>query len=119
MASRCELFGAATAWSLAKEVIKQLSFSHCFRVSLLSRPQASLPVPTFLPLALVSCMSGFHSATSLPALNKPHYFESLPTLVSSPHDEDLQSAGLTNDKPLFRPKKFSVGQGDGNKHHQC
>ena len=28
--------GEATAWSLAKVVIKQLSFSHCFRVSLLS-----------------------------------------------------------------------------------
>lgn len=38
--------GATTAWSLAKEVIKQLSFSYCLWVSLLSRPQASLSVPT-------------------------------------------------------------------------
>lgn len=59
-------------------------------------------------------MSGFHFAPSLPALKEPHYFESLPTLVSFPHDHDLQFAGLTSDKPLFRPKKFTMGQGDGN-----
>lgn len=99
--------GATTAWSLAKEVIKQLSFSYCLWVSLLSRPQASLSMPTLFPLALVPCVSGFHLPASLQALKEPHYFESLPALVLFPHDNDLQFAGLMNVKPLFRPKKFT------------
>lgn len=71
----------------------------------------------FLPLALVSWVSGFHSAPSLQALKEPHYSESCPTLISFPHDNDLRFAGLTVVKPLFRPETFIMGQGDDNKQY--
>lgn len=58
-------------------------------------------MPTFLPLALVSRMSGFRNAPSLQTIKEPHYLESFPTLVSFPHDNDLQFAGLINGKPQF------------------
>ena len=58
--------GPTTALSLAKEVIKQLSFSYCLWVSLISWPQTSLAVPKFFPLALISCVWGVHQHLSPP-----------------------------------------------------
>lgn len=99
--------GATTAWSLAKEVIKQLSFSYCLWVSLLSRPQASLCPRSALPSGTgLRCVS----SPFAPSLQEPPYFETLPTVVLFPHDNDLQFAGLMNVKPLFRPKKFTRDQ---------
>lgn len=71
----------------------------------------------FFPLALVSWVSGFHSAPNLQAVKEPHYSESRPTLISFPHDNDLRFAGLMDVQPLFRPKKFIMGQEDVNKQY--
>lgn len=116
--------GAATALSLAKEVIKQLSFSYCFWVSFAFLTTSLPAYPHILASGSGLLYVRFPLCTlppppaSKPSKNHIILRASLP-LVSFPHDNDLQFAGLTEDKPPFRPKKFTMGQDDVKKHCSC
>lgn len=61
-------------------------------------------------LAFLGLWSPMCQVSTLPPASKP--LKNQVTLASFPHDNDLQFAGLTHVKPLFRPKKFTIGQDD-------